>query len=45
MIIIDGRRYGEGQKLDAETVVERITPTGAVVSRQGQRITLTSGRP
>ena len=45
MVIIDGRRYAEGQKLDAETVVERITPNGAVVSRQGQRVTLTSGRP
>ena len=45
MVIIDGRRYAEGQKLDAETVVESITPNGAVVSRQGQRVTLTSGRP
>jgi len=45
MVIIDGRRYAEGQRIDADTIVERITPDGAVVSRQGQRVTLISGRP
>ena len=45
MVFIDGRRYAEGDRVDAETVVERITPDGAVVTRRGQRFTLTSGRP
>jgi hypothetical protein len=45
MVFIDGRRYAEGDKIDAETVVERITPEGAVVTRRGQRFALTSGRP
>jgi pyruvate/2-oxoglutarate dehydrogenase complex dihydrolipoamide acyltransferase (E2) component len=45
MVFIDGRRYAEGDKVDAETVVERITPEGAVVTRRGQRFPLTSGRP
>jgi general secretion pathway protein B len=45
MVIINGRRYAEGQKVDADTVVERITPDGAVISRRGQRFPLTSGRP
>jgi len=45
MVIIDGRRYAEGEKVDADTVVERITPEGAIVTRHGQRFALTSGRP
>jgi hypothetical protein len=45
MVFIDGRRYAEGEKIDPETVVERITPDGAVVTRRGQRFALTSGRP
>jgi hypothetical protein len=45
MVFIDGRRYAEGDRIDADTVVERITPEGAVVSHRGQRLTLTSGRP
>ena len=45
MVFIDGRRYAEGDKVDAETVVERITPEGAVVTRRGQSFALTSGRP
>jgi hypothetical protein len=44
LVFIDGRRYAEGDKVDADTVVERITPQGAVVSRRGQSFTLTSGR-
>lgn len=45
LVFIDGRRYAEGDRVDAETVVERITADGAVVTRRGERITLTSGRP
>ena len=45
LVFIDGRRYAEGDKVDAETVVERITPEGAVVTRRGQSFALTSGRP
>jgi hypothetical protein len=45
MVFIDGRRYAEGDKVDPETVVERITPDGAVITRRGQRFALTSGRP
>jgi general secretion pathway protein B len=44
MVIINGRRYAEGQKIDPETVVERITPEGAVVTRKGQSEMLISGR-
>ncbi len=45
LVFINGRRYAEGDKVDAETVVERITPEGAVVTRRGQSFALTSGRP
>ena len=45
LVFIDGRRYAEGASVDAETVVERITPEGAVVVRRGQRFTLVTGRP
>jgi hypothetical protein len=45
LVFIDGRRLAEGDRLDAETSVERITPDGAIVVRRGERITLTSGRP
>ena len=44
LVFIDGKRYAEGDKVDADTVVERITPQGAVVVRNGQSFTLTSGR-
>jgi hypothetical protein len=44
LVFIDGRRYAEGQRIDAETVVERITPQGAVVTRRGESFTLISGR-
>ncbi|HEY3188986.1 MAG TPA: general secretion pathway protein GspB [Solirubrobacteraceae bacterium] len=43
LVFIDGRRYAEGDKVDADTVVERITPQGAVVVRNGRSFTLTSG--
>jgi Type II secretion system protein B len=45
LVFINGRRYAEGDRVDAETVVEHITPEGAVVTRRGQSFTLTSGRP
>jgi hypothetical protein len=45
LVFINGHRYVEGDKVDAETVVERITPEGAVVTRRGQSFALTSGRP
>src|SRR6185503_101673 len=44
MVFIDGRRYVEGDRIDADTVLERITPDGAVVNRRGQRITITDRR-
>jgi len=44
LVIIDGRRYAEGDKVDADTVVETITPQGAIVVRNGRSFTLTSGR-
>jgi uncharacterized protein (DUF169 family) len=45
MVFIDGKRYAEGDRVDAETVVERITPDGAIVTHRGQRHSLTSGKP
>jgi len=45
LVFINGRRYAEGDRVDADTVVERITNDGAVVTRRGERLTLTSGRP
>ncbi len=44
LVFIDGRRYAEGDKVDPDTVVERITPQGAVIVRRGQSFTLNSGR-
>ncbi len=44
LVIIDGRRYAEGDKVDADTIVETITPQGAIVVRNGRSFTLTSGR-
>jgi hypothetical protein len=40
LVFINGRKYLEGQALDASTVVEQITPGGAVLRRGGQRIVL-----
>ena len=45
MVFIDGRRYKEGEAIDAETVLERITATGAVVKRRGQRFVISDRRP
>jgi len=45
MVFIDGRRYTEGDAIDAETVLERITAEGAVVKRRGQRFVISDRRP
>ena len=45
MVFIDGRRYTEGDAIDAETVLERITAEGAVVRRRGQRFVISDRRP
>jgi hypothetical protein len=45
MVFIDGRRYVEGDALDAETTVERITPDGVVLNRGGRRAVLPDRRP
>jgi general secretion pathway protein B len=44
MVFMDGRRYVEGDPIDAETTLERLTPDGAVVNRRGQRFTITDRR-
>ena len=44
MVFIDGRRYGEGDRIDGDTVLERITAEGAVVNRRGQRFTISDRR-
>jgi len=40
MVFINGRKYLEGQSIDDKIVVERITPDGAILSSQGQRVML-----
>ena len=40
LVFISGRKYVEGQMLDGDTVVEQITPDGAVLQHQGKRIVL-----
>ena len=45
MVFIDGRRYTEGDAIDAETVLERITAEGVVVKRRGQRFVISDRRP
>ena len=44
MVFIDGQRYAEGDAIDAETVLERITPDSAVVKRRGQRFVISERR-
>ena len=44
MVFVNGRRYVEGDPIDVETTLERITPDGAVVNRLGQRFTITDRR-
>ena len=41
LVFINGRKYVEGQAVDGETVIEEITPEGAVLRRgDQQRVTL-----
>jgi general secretion pathway protein B len=40
MVFIDGRRYSEGDSLDAETVLQRIRPDSIVVNRRGQEFVI-----
>jgi len=40
MVIIGGRRYVKGQLVDGLYLLEDITPEGAVLSYQGERIVL-----
>ena len=39
-MFINNRKYLEGQVVDGEVAVERITPEGAVLNYQGQRFVL-----
>ncbi len=39
-VFLNGRRYGEGQKIDDQLLVERILEDGVVLSFQGERVTL-----
>ena len=45
MVFIDGRSYREGDALDSETVLERITADGIVMKRRGQRFVISNPRP
>jgi hypothetical protein len=40
LVFINGRKYVEGQAVDGETVVEEITPNGAVLRQANRRIVL-----
>jgi hypothetical protein len=40
LVFINGRKYVEGQALDGETVVEQITPDGAILRRADRRLVL-----
>ena len=44
MVFIDGRRYREGDAFDSETVLERITADGIVMTRRGQRFVISDPR-
>jgi hypothetical protein len=44
MVFIAGRRYAEGDALDAETTLERINADGAVVKRRGARFVIAARR-
>ena len=39
-VFLNGRRYGEGQKVDDQLLVESILEDGVVLSFQGERVTL-----
>jgi hypothetical protein len=40
LIFVNSRRYREGDRVDGKFLVEEITPDGAVLSYQGQRLLL-----
>jgi hypothetical protein len=40
LVFINGRKYVEGQAVTPDTVVEQITPDGAIVRQEGRRIVL-----
>jgi hypothetical protein len=40
LVFINGRKYVEGQAVDEQTVVEQITPDGAVLRHAERRIVL-----
>jgi type II secretion system (T2SS) protein B len=40
MVFINGRKYVEGETVEGELVLEKITEEGAVLSYQGQRALL-----
>jgi hypothetical protein len=40
LVFINGRKYVEGQAVDEETVLEQITPDGAVLRRADRQIML-----
>jgi hypothetical protein len=40
MVFINGRKYVEGQTVTGDTVLEQITPDGAVLLQQGRQIVL-----
>jgi hypothetical protein len=42
LVFINNQKYVEGQRIDDSTVVESITPDGAVLSYQGRRFVLRS---
>jgi hypothetical protein len=40
LVFINNQKYVEGQRIDADLVIERITSDGAVLSYQGKRLVL-----
>jgi hypothetical protein len=40
LVFINGRKYVEGQAVDGETVLEQITPDGAVLRRADRQLVL-----
>ena len=40
LVFINNRKYTEGQAVDGDVIVEKITPDGAVMTYQGQRFVL-----
>jgi len=40
LVFINNRKYTEGQSVEGDVIVEKITPDGAVMTYQGQRFVL-----